>query len=422
MSSEKKAHDSSIPSLPSSQQQQQASTSSFSSSSSSYSSPQHQRHQGQPDTTSSTSGSKTSRKSSNLRVDTSRSDIKTKQPAVVGTSAATKNITSSKNNDTNDIKKTISKKPLPPGPATKKTTNDVSTSTTPAASAAKAATPPPLPAEQRRYLAMPITAELDEKNDDDDDDDDYTDDKSKTMMKHKIQRKLLRMTQRSHVPDCWILTSWILTWWIPTFFMRLIGIKDKQMQQAWREKVSLVLIILILCISVGFLTFGFNAAVCGRQATRIRPTGINEDQIIISGRVFNLKSFTHATPFPGIPASGDLLEMGYGGRDLSFMFQTVNYNCKGIFKPMVADDPQGNVVNYFPCVPLDRNDPTKVNSTDNPSRDGCHVSPKARKALRNLEVAGDIYYNWTDIQEPGTSLVAFNGYVIIFCFNIGKIV
>ncbi|KAI7858773.1 chitin synthase-domain-containing protein [Circinella umbellata] len=257
---------------------------------------------------------------------------------------------------------------------------------------------------------MPITDELDEKDDDDDDDDD--DDKSKMMMKHKIQRKFIKMTQRSHIPDCWILTSWILTWWIPTFFMRLIGVKDKQMQQAWREKVSLVIIILTLCISVGFLTFGFNAAVCGRQPTRIRPTGINEDQIIISGRVFNLKSFTHATPFPGVPASGDLLEMGYGGRDLSFMFQTVNYNCKGIFNPMVADDPHGNVVNYFPCVPLDRNNLAKVNNTDNPKREGCHVSQKARKALRNLEVAGDIYYNWTDIQEPGTSLVAFNGHVL----------
>ncbi|KAI9488172.1 chitin synthase-domain-containing protein [Zychaea mexicana] len=241
-------------------------------------------------------------------------------------------------------------------------------------------------------------------------DDGFDDDYS--IIKEKAHQKLRRRLLPSQKPDCWVLTSWILTWWIPTPFMRLIGIKDKQIQQAWREKVSLVIIIMILCVSVGFLTFGFNATVCGRQPTRIRPTGINEDQIIISGRVFDLKSFKHATPYPGIPASGDLLEMGYGGRDLSFMFQTVNYNCKGIFRPIVADDPRGNVINYFPCVPIDRNDPLKVNATDNLKRDGCHVSPKSRKALRKLDVVGDVYYNWTDIQQPGTSLVAFNGNVL----------
>ncbi|KAI8149806.1 chitin synthase-domain-containing protein [Fennellomyces sp. T-0311] len=293
---------------------------------------------------SSSQHSKAVRKTSNLRVDTSRPN--SNDPPVAGTAAAAQRMSNSNN-------------------------------------------------EPPRYLTMPTN--LDDADDDD------------SITKQKRRRRSLIP---SRMPGCWVLTSWALTWWIPTPFMRLIGMKDKHIQQAWREKVSLVIIILILCISVGFLTFGFNATVCGRQPTRIRPTGINEDQIIISGRVFNLKSFKHATPYPGIPASGDLLEMGYGGRDLSFMFQTVNYNCKGIFRPIVPDDPHGNVINYFPCVPIDRNDPNKVNSTDNPKREGCHVSPKSRKSLRKLDVAGDVYYNWTDIQKPGTSLVAYNGNVL----------
>ncbi|KAI9312740.1 chitin synthase-domain-containing protein [Dichotomocladium elegans] len=207
------------------------------------------------------------------------------------------------------------------------------------------------------------------------------------------------------------MTSWMVTWWIPTPLMHLAGIKDKYSQQAWREKVTLVVIIVTLCFIVGFLTFGFNATICGRQATRIRPTGVNEDQIIISGRVFQVNGFQHATPYPGIPATGDLLEMGYGGRDLSFMFQTVNYNCKGLFRPIQPDDAHGNVINYFPCVPFARDHP-QINSTDNPRREGCHVSTKARNMLKKLKVAGDIYYDWTDIQTPGKSLVAFNGHVL----------
>ncbi|KAF7729665.1 Chitin synthase, class 3 [Apophysomyces ossiformis] len=185
----------------------------------------------------------------------------------------------------------------------------------------------------------------------------------------------------------------------------------KSMQQAWREKVTLVQFILLLCIAVGFLTFGFNATVCGRQPMRIQPAGIQNDQIVISGRAFDLKTFRHPTPVPNMPGSGDLQELGVGGMDLSFLFQTVNYNCKGILHPVIQDDAHGNVANYFPCVPLDRFHP-EINSTSNPQRIGCHISPKARNALKDLTVVGDVYYNWTDIQQPGTSLVAFNGNVL----------
>ncbi|CAO3632910.1 unnamed protein product [Mucor fragilis] len=211
--------------------------------------------------------------------------------------------------------------------------------------------------------------------------------------------------------SCWTTTSWILTWWAPPFMLRTFGIKDKSMQQAWREKVSLVQVIIFLCAIVGFLTFGFNATVCGRQANRIRPTGVEYNHIVISGRAFDLKSFRHPTPVIDMPGSGDLQELGVGGRDLSFLFQTVNYNCKGILKPIQADDENGNVANYFPCVSLDRYNP-KINATDNPQRNGCHISTKSRLALRRLDVVGDVYYNWTDIQKPGTSLVAFNGNVL----------
>ncbi|CAO3600304.1 unnamed protein product [Absidia cylindrospora] len=210
---------------------------------------------------------------------------------------------------------------------------------------------------------------------------------------------------------CWTVTTWILTWWAPSFILRVFGLRDRQMQQAWREKVALVQVIVMLCGIVGFLTFGFNAAVCGRQPNRIRTTNVEPDHIIISGRAYDLKSFRHPTPYPNIPGSGDLQEMGIGGKDVSFLFQPVNYNCKDILKPVESDDAKGNVMNYFPCVPIDLKNPA-VNGTDNPDRKGCHVSEKSRRALRRLEVVGDVYYNWTDIQKPGTSLVAFSGNVL----------
>jgi chitin synthase len=229
----------------------------------------------------------------------------------------------------------------------------------------------------------------------------------------------------------WVLVTWMLTWWAPSCFLscggkdkktgggsklvlyaeqkKILGIRDKNMQQAWREKVSLVQIIIFLCALVGFLTFGFNTAICGTQPNRIRPTGIEGYHIIILGRAFDMRSFRHPTPVPGMPGSGSLQELGVGGRDLSFMFQTVNYNCKGILEPIQGDDDNGNVANYFPCVTIDRTNP-QINVTDNPKKEGCHITPKSRIALSKLDVVGDIYYNWTDIRKEGTSLIAFNGY------------
>jgi chitin synthase len=191
------------------------------------------------------------------------------------------------------------------------------------------------------------------------------------------------------------------------------GLRDKQMQQAWREKFTLVMVIVSLCVVVGFLTFGFNVTVCGREPARIRPAGVSNEQIVISGRVFDLDGFVHTTAVTGIPPSGDIRDppLSAGGKDLSFMFQVINNNCKGIFVPLKDDDGKGNVANYFPCVPIDRYAPS-VNGTENAKNSGCHVSVKARTALRDLKMVGDVYYNWTDIQKPRTSLVAFNGNVL----------
>ena len=144
---------------------------------------------------------------------------------------------------------------------------------------------------------------------------------------------------------------------------------------------------------------------------------MTDSQVIIAGRVFDLKSFKHPTPHFNIPGSGDLQELGVGGRDLSFMFQTVNYNCKSILKPLVQDDGGGNVLNYFPCVAIDRQNP-QINGTENPERKGCHINAKARRALHRLEIIGDIFYNWTDIQKPGTSLVAFNGQAVFLVMTM----
>ncbi|KAG1150432.1 hypothetical protein G6F37_000877 [Rhizopus arrhizus] len=230
-------------------------------------------------------------------------------------------------------------------------------------------------------------------------------------MENNKQQSESEVVEKKKRPSCWATTTLILTFWTPSSLLRACGIKDKSMQNIWREKVALVIIIVFLCVFVGFLTFGFNATMCGIAPNRILPAGVKENHIVISGRAFDLNSFKHPANVQGMPESGDLQELGVGGKDLTFLFQTVNYNCKDILKPITPDDDNGNVANYFPCVALDRNNPNII-PTDNYQREGCHISINARMALKELSVIGDIYYNWTDIKESGTNYMVFNGNVL----------
>lgn len=60
----------------------------------------------------------------------------------------------------------------------------------------------------------------------------------------------------------WVVTSRVFTCCLPPFFLKHVLRKDDPyVQQAFREKLALCLIIFILMFAVGFLTFGFTRVV-----------------------------------------------------------------------------------------------------------------------------------------------------------------
>ncbi|RUS18327.1 chitin synthase-domain-containing protein [Endogone sp. FLAS-F59071] len=216
--------------------------------------------------------------------------------------------------------------------------------------------------------------------------------------------------ERRNCPGWWFITSRVLTFWAFNPMLRAFGLRDKAMQQAWREKVSLVTIIILLCTAVGFLTFGFNVTICGRELFRIRAKGVSLSQVVILGRAYQLASFRHPVPAKGVASDGDLLASParVGGKDLTFMFQNVNHNCKGL---LVPDNANEQVINYFPCKVIE---PwwSNVSPTDNPKNVGCHTSEAAKQAVARLKFMGDVYYDWEDLRKNGTSLVVYNGNVL----------
>ncbi|WVQ66759.1 uncharacterized protein L199_004950 [Kwoniella botswanensis] len=93
--------------------------------------------------------------------------------------------------------------------------------------------------------------------------------------------------------DWWRLWSYATTWWAPPVVLKWFGIKEKQSRQAWREKVTLCWIAILLGGIVGFVTMGLQKALCpdgGNAGHLYERLGENELTLSISGYVFNIST------------------------------------------------------------------------------------------------------------------------------------
>ena len=111
--------------------------------------------------------------------------------------------------------------------------------------------------------------------------------------------------------DAWTIFSRIVTFWAPDFVLSSVGgLKDKNVRQAWREKITLCFLIAVLCGSVGFATVGLQKVLCPRTNTNTRFTrlGTGVGTLGIQGVVFNVSNsrspdnvnfITLATRLPG---------------------------------------------------------------------------------------------------------------------------
>lgn len=93
-------------------------------------------------------------------------------------------------------------------------------------------------------------------------------------MESLSQNEMLRSSsrtflQRSHVqrqrrpkPQLWPVICSFCTCLIPNFMLSLFGMKTRSVQNAWREKYTLCVMIFLSCCLLAFLTYGMNLIVC----------------------------------------------------------------------------------------------------------------------------------------------------------------
>ena len=78
-----------------------------------------------------------------------------------------------------------------------------------------------------------------------------------------IEAKNVVVSRTSSARKAWVIVVWLLTWWIPGFVLRYIGrMKRKDVQMAWREKVTICFFIFLLCGTVVFYIIFFQKLIC----------------------------------------------------------------------------------------------------------------------------------------------------------------
>ena len=126
----------------------------------------------------------------------------------------------------------------------------------------------------------------------------------------------------------WVALCWILTFWCPTFLLRYVGrMKRIDVQQAWREKLALNMIIWFICACAVFVIVFispiicptehvFNTAELNGHSFKNNPNNV---YIAIRGEVFDLTAVAadHTRAVKVVPSKSVLQ---YGGSTADDLF------------------------------------------------------------------------------------------------------
>jgi chitin synthase len=220
-------------------------------------------------------------------------------------------------------------------------------------------------------------------------------------------------------PSLWNVYCATITFWCPDVVLKCFGKPAKAQRRAWREKMGLISIIILICAFVGFLTFGFTQAVCGQPGLRLKINHVDSGYMIFQGSAYDLSKSQHPAA-QGIPLDSNVLydlPHKYGGQDGSFFFQNVNGACKGLITAApnsdVPTNGNGDLAWYFPCTSFNQDGSSKPNLTSGYYLGyACHTTQKARSTFYSLNSAGEVYFTWNDIMNSSRNLMVYSGNVL----------
>ena len=217
------------------------------------------------------------------------------------------------------------------------------------------------------------------------------------------------------LPSLWVIYYNVISCWIPGCVLSLFGIKGPNPQRAWREKVGLISIILVVAGMIAFLTFGFQRAVCPNQPLKFSSTDLAETYLVIHGQVYDMATSKHPRAY-NVPTDANVLypPVNATGKDASFLFQKVNGYCRDWITPSANSSilHNGNELAwYFPCKLRDMDgEIVEYDFTEPYTGYACHTTDEARESFLALKTSGDVTYTWEEMKSR--NLVAYSGSVI----------
>ena len=234
------------------------------------------------------------------------------------------------------------------------------------------------------------------------------------------EKRRQKIKEASGTPTLWGTYCQMITFWIPNIVLSCFGMPKKEQQRAWREKIGLISIILLIATFVGFLTFGFTQVVCpGGGPSRLQINQVGSGYMIFHGKAYDLTRSRHPLA-RGISGGGNVLwdmDEPHGGQDGSFLFQNVNGKCKGLITAAensdVPTDDDGNLAWYFPCNTFNQDGSSSPNASVGYYLGySCHTSRNARDAFYSLQSSGDVFFTWDDIRNSSRNLMVYSGDVL----------
>lgn len=155
-----------------------------------------------------------------------------------------------------------------------------------------------------------------------------------------IARAKKKLVERDIELTAWVVVSRIFTCCIPSSLLRCCNGKKfarAQVIQAWREKVTLCLIIALICALLAFVIFGLEPTMCPKESSTFEYTypsqngdlpqiAIHSDYVFVRGAAY---SFAAMQSFLLGGGRNIVMPVDFKARDISALFYDTSEPCRG---------------------------------------------------------------------------------------------
>ncbi|QRW02326.1 chitin synthase [Ceratobasidium sp. AG-Ba] len=165
-------------------------------------------------------------------------------------------------------------------------------------------------------------------------------------IKSEKNKTTIEVVKETRVRKVWKAFVFLCTWWIPDFTLTHIGrMKRPDVRQAWREKVTICMLIFGACAGVIFYIIIFGKLLCPQFDKAWNPDELaghaaeNDYWVAVRGNVYDMTKFWKGShsDISSAPSSQDVM-MELWGQDLTEYFPIpLTLGCPGLVTdPMMA--------------------------------------------------------------------------------------